>query len=134
MEITIEKTRQLTDTVQSSHMKEAEQKSQKAETIKQSETAYDAVSSQGDTLYISESGRNAESDMSSLKDNQSEADGKVILKPAEEYVSEADDSLSTIDLSRYTELELRQMYLDGDITKSEYDEEIDSRDNVSPVS
>lgn len=127
MEIMIEKTRQLTDTVQSSYKKNVEQQPKKEEEIKQSETAYDAMSTQGDTLHISESARNAESGTDSLKENQSEADGKVILKSAQENSSESDDSLSTVNLSRYTETELREMYLDGDITKSEYDEEIESR-------
>lgn len=83
---------------------------------------------QGGILYISESGRKASYDMSSLRDNQSETNGKVILKSSKVYVSGADDSLSTTDLSRYTKSELQKMYFDGDITKSEYDEEICSRE------
>lgn len=45
-------------------------------------------------------------------------DGIVIRKKSGE---------STINLSVYTESELRQMYLDGDITKAEYDEELGGR-------
>lgn len=64
MEIMIEKTKQLTDTVQSSQLNAAEQQSRTEEVTKQPETEYDTVSSQGDTLYISESGRKASSDKS----------------------------------------------------------------------
>lgn len=129
MEITIESTRQPKETFQSSHINDAEQqKKDKVEMSKQPEASYDAVSSQGDTLYISETGRDANSGMNDSEKGQNEADGKVILKTAEENMPTVEDDISTINLSRYTESELRQMYLDGDITRSEYDEELGSRE------
>lgn len=77
------------DTVQSSRMNAVEQlQKSKDKTLMQLETAYDAISSQGDTLYISESGRNAGSGMDSFGESQSEADGKVILKSAGKKVLE----------------------------------------------
>lgn len=126
MEIVTEKMRQFADTVQSSHMNASGQQKKEEVSAKQSEAAYSAVSSQGDTLYISESGRSAFAN-NNRENDQSEADGKVILKSAVKSSSETNDSPSTTDLSSCTETELKQMYLNGDITKSEYDEEVKSR-------
>lgn len=100
----------------------------KAEMADRPDRSYDAVSSQGDTLELSEDGRKVSSETENLQENTAGADGKVMAKSAEKYVSEAEDSVSTIDLSSYTETELKQMYLDGDITKTEYDDELDDRE------
>lgn len=71
------------------------------------ENPENAVSKDGDTLTISDAGKSASMDMG----NQDESEN------------------ATDDLSGYTEAELKQMYLDGTITKSEYDEELESRQN-----
>lgn len=101
----------------------------KAEMADRPDKSYNAVSSQGDTLELSEDGRKMSSEMQNLQENTAGADGdgKVIAKSGEKYVSEAEDSVSTIDLSSYTETELKQMYLEGDITKAEYEDELDDR-------
>lgn len=129
MEITIGDMRQVEDTVQSSHISAPEQqKNTREETIKQQERAYNAVSSQGDTLSISEAGKAENAKMNNLSGDEETTDGIVIRKEVEGNKQEQESILSTINLSIYTESELRQMYLDGDITRSEYDEEISSRE------
>lgn len=91
----------------------------------QQETSYDRVSTDGDTLSISEAGKA----VSLGQDNKSvkieTEDGAVIQKEAEE--DGQDSNVPVVNLSTYTETELKQMYLDGDITRTEYDEEISSR-------
>jgi len=86
---------------------------------KQQELAYDTVSPDGDTFSISKAGKSANSQKDTM-------DGIVIQKEATEngQVSNA----STVNLSAYSESELKQMYLDGDITRAEYNEEISSRE------
>lgn len=110
MGISINNLNQSAGTYQSMNVGTKEQQKPK-EVIKESspENSYNAVSQHGDTLTISESGKSASMNMN----NQSE--------------SEAGNEESTYDLSGYTENELKQMYLDGTITKSEYDAELDSR-------
>jgi hypothetical protein len=67
-----------------------------------------AVSSQGDTLTISSAGS----------------------KLAASATSEDSDSSSssTEDLSQYTDLQLKQMLQEGEITQAEYEAEIESRE------
>lgn len=102
-----------------------ERQKEPTETAVQPEPSYTAVSSQGDTLSISEEGRA----MNNKGNFPEESDGTVIRKAvAEAAVSESENS--TVNLSIYTETELEQMYLDGEITKAEYDEEISSRETV----
>ena len=81
-------------------------------------TSYDAVSGYGDTLSISKEGKTASAENGSRLVSGDTEDGIVIRKESGE---------STINLFVYTESELRQMYLDGDITKAEYDEELGGR-------
>lgn len=69
----------------------------------QTAASYDAVSAYGDTLTISAGGRAAGTNSSCASED------------------------STDNLSEYTESELKQMYLDGTITKTEYEEELESR-------
>lgn len=97
-------------------------KEAREEAAVEKETAYEAVSSQGDTLSISEAGKAVSNGGTVLAG----ADGIVIQKATEE-VTEAGSTNSTVNLSVYTETELKQMYLNGEITKAEYDEEISSR-------
>lgn len=86
---------------------------------KQKESSYNIISSDGDTLSVSEAGKAA----NSKKDTM---DGIVIQKEMAEnrYISNG----STENLSTYSEMELKQMYLDGTITRAKYDEEIRSRE------
>lgn len=129
MEITVGGLRQADETIQSSHVHVSEQQKKTGEeTGKQQETIYDAVSEQGDTLSISEEGKAENAKMNSASEGKETTDGIVIKKEVKDNVQEQESDLSTINLSTYTESELRQMYLDGDITKSEYDEEINSRE------
>lgn len=126
-------------TLQSSQISVSEQqKKDKEEVVRQpEETTYDAISSQGDTLTISEAGKTALSN----QDNQSESGQQASTEQQTSTESVAlqnitiasstdseSEEVSTVDLSGYTETELKQMYLDGDITKVEYDEEISSRE------
>lgn len=130
MNISIKDTGQLTGAISGSQYKVSEQKKTQEETVRQSDTSYTAVSSQGDTVTVSEAGKAANSNMG----NQDRTDGTVTKKNVEEYLTESESSESsnsTINLSGYTETELKQMYLDGDITKAEYDEELASRETSS---
>lgn len=99
------------------------------DTARQEKEAGSVISSQGDILTISEEGRAAseEAENQVVRLSGSET-GTAVQQVKEEYSAGADSSNSTIDLSSYTETELKQMYLDGDITKAEYDEEISSRE------
>lgn len=74
-----------------------------------SEKNTSVTSVHGDTLTISESGKAASKNMTNQGD------------------SNADDNSFSDDLSGYTEAELQQLYLDGTITRNEYDEELESR-------
>lgn len=102
----------------------------------QAESTYGAVSSHGDTLSISEAGKAANSDTGDkvVRLSSSEADSTASLRVSEENFTESesdldsDDATSTINLSGYTDYELKQLYLDGDITKIEYDQELSSRE------
>lgn len=113
MSIGIDSIAQPTATAQSSQVSVPENQKQVTEES-QSEKAYDAVSSEGDTLSVSEAGKAA---------SMGKSDRVVLLSQ-----SESDSSVSTVNLGIYTDNELRQMYLDGDITKAEYDEELSSRE------
>lgn len=125
MSFTINNVEQSADRLQGLQNSVSEkQKKTQEEVAVQQETAYAAVSCEGDTLSISEAGKAA----GTQPDNQTETDGVVIQKAAEEYLTESESGNSTINLSGYTENELKEMYLDGEITKAEYDEEIDSRE------
>lgn len=96
---------------------EREEMQTRQNTVKQP-TSYDAVSGYGDILSISKEGKTASAENGSRLVSGDTEDGIVIRKESGE---------STINLSVYTESELRQMYLDGDITKAEYDEELGGR-------
>lgn len=111
------------------------QKNTKEETdIKQSQTNYDYVSTDGDTLQISEAGKSAS------KGNENQADsGNTGAQAQSSFAGSSTKQLenvdvstsstsSTADLSSYSESELKKMYLNGEITKAQYDEEISSRD------
>lgn len=127
MNISIKDRGQLTGAISGSQYKVSEQKKAQDEAVKQSDISYTSVSSHGDTVTVSKAGKAANSNMG----NQDRADGTVTKKNVGEYLTESESSESsnsTINLSGYTEIELKQMYLDGDITKAEYDEELDSRE------
>ena len=117
------------------------QKNTKEETeIKQSQTNYDYVSTDGDTLQISEAGKSAS------KGNENQADsGNTGAQAQSSFAGSSTKQLENIDvntstnestsstssaadLSSYSESELKKMYLNGEITKAQYDEEISSRD------
>ena len=107
----------------------AEQKETKTQhNAEKQQASYDAVSPHGDTLSISEAGKVTSSEKGSKLVNKDTTDGIVIQKETEQNEQEQESEASTINLSVYTELELKQMYLDGDITRAEYDEEINSRE------
>lgn len=93
-------------------------------TGRQQETSYATVSSDGDTLSVSKAGKAANSQKAVM-------DGVVIKKEVAEnrHVSET----SIANLSVYSETELKQMYLDGDITRAEYNEEISGREIQAEV-
>lgn len=96
------------------------------ESEKRLEVSYDAVSPHGDTLSLSKVGKVTSAEKGGKLVNEDMEDGTVIRKEPGEKDQESE--VSTINLSSYTELELKQMYLDGDITRVEYDEEISSRE------
>lgn len=113
MDNTINSIHQSETTMWSSHIRETETQTQnKKADGNQEETAYDAVSSQGDTLSISDEGRNANSETSDQTAtlSRTDADGTVLQKANTGYSTETDSSDSTINLSGYTETELKQMY------------------------
>lgn len=93
-------------------------------------TSNTAVSSHGDMLSISKEGAAAYSKMNNQPDTsgQTTTATTAIQKLGERKATESDSDVSTTDLSSYTKTELKQMYLDGDITKAEYDKEIRSRE------
>lgn len=125
---------QLGETHQSTQVNSADQniKEDVQKKVKESEVSYDAVSSQGDTLCISERGKAASAKMAnSQEETVDSVDGKVIKKPVN--VEQPEEEPQTNDLSGYTKMELQQMYLDGDITKAEYDEELDSRETEASL-
>ena len=93
---------------------------------KKQQTLYNATSPYGDTLSISEIGKTTSSLKGSKLVNNT-ADGTVIWKEAGSNEQEQETETSTINLSIYTDLELKQMYLDGDISRAEYDEEVNNR-------
>lgn len=77
----IEKPRQSNDVIPNSQSPAAWQRAKSwEETLRQPQATCTAVSSQGDTLCISENGRNASLDRNLLRESQNEADGKVIRK------------------------------------------------------
>lgn len=112
MGLSINNMNQSVGAYQSTQVSQQEQHREK-EVIKEasSENTASAVSADGDTLTISEAGKSAEAKWN----GQSNAD--------------TNEESSTEDLSTYTETELMQMYLDGSITKSEYDEELLNRES-----
>lgn len=126
MELAVTDMKQQAGAMQSSQMEAVEQQKKVKEETANPETSYDVVSSQGDTVSFSKEGKAAEAQVGSIK-SQSE-DGTVVLKTAKEDDAELEEALSTVNLSQYTETELEEMYLDGEITKIEYDEEISSRE------
>lgn len=100
-----------------------QQKETKEEAAGQKEISYEAVSSQGDTLSISDAGKAVSSGENALAGS----DGIVIRKSTTEAAA-AESTNLTVNLSVYTETELKQMYLDGEITRAEYEEELSSRE------
>lgn len=96
--------------------------------VEKQQVSYDAVSFYGDTLSISEAGKAVSSEPGGKQVNGDTTDGIVIRKETEEKEQRQESEVSTVNLSVYTESELKQMYLDGDITRAEYDEEISSRE------
>lgn len=123
--------RPLEDKSQGTQISTAEQQDKSnAEKTRESENSQATVSSQGDLLSISKEGLDTSSQMKNQPDLQSQAqtDRTVIYESAEGKVTKLESDVSTINLSRYTETELSQMYRNGDITKAEYDEEISSRE------
>lgn len=105
---------------------EGQKEIKKAHNAGKRQASYDAISPHGDTISVSEAGKAANSVKSNKLVNEDTTDGIVIRKDTEE--SRQENDLSTINLSGYTETELKQMYLDGDITRAEYEEEISSRE------
>lgn len=107
----------------------AERKDMKSQhDTERQQVSYDAVSQHGDTFSISEAGKTASSEKGSKPVNKDTTDGIVIRKETGENEQEQEKEVSTVNLSVYTKTELKQMYLDGDITRAEYDEEINSRE------
>lgn len=88
---------------------------------------YTAVSVQGDTVEISLEGKAAGGTSGDDAAAAESGDGKVTRIITETDTTQASAS-QTYQLSSYTENELRQMYQNGEITKAEYDEELESRE------
>lgn len=86
---------------------------------------YTAVSEQGDTMEISSSGKAVSENTVDNSDVLNSVDGKV-TKIADG--TNTTTASQTYNLSSYTENELRQMYQNGEITRTEYDEELSSRE------
>lgn len=107
----------------------AEQKKMNTQhNTKKQQASYDAVSRHGDTLFISEAGKATSFKKSSRQAKEDTTDGAVLQKKKEENEQEQEREVSTINLSSYTESELKRMYLNGDITRAEYDKEVNSRE------
>lgn len=144
MDMTIEKDLtqrvQMDYGVQSKNSEQAQKaKETKAQEQQPEERTYDAISEQGDTLTISEAGRNAEAQKERQSEDKGQAsaedkDGVVVKKAvesapeAEETAEKEEEVVDTTNLSQYTKVELRDLYFGGDITKTEYDEELAVRE------
>jgi len=87
---------------------------------------YTAVSEYGDTLEISEESKKAAED--NLKQDEQ------IKQPEEETVNKTDDedksSDEITDLSSYSKRELENLYKNGEISKSDYQQELSRRELV----
>lgn len=81
-------------------------KEQMQKEVTKPETLYDAVSSQGDTLSISEKGKAVSAKLMSLQEEESSDDGIVIKKSVNEEQAEKPQ---TNNLSSYTKTELQQI-------------------------
>lgn len=88
---------------------------------------YTAVSTYGDTVEITSSGKDIREDTGRSSSVVESEDGKVtkISVTADMNMESASQSYN---LSTYSESELKQMYQNGEITKVEYDEELNSRE------
>lgn len=112
------------------HVSEKQQETSKEEmAVQQREPLDTFISAQGDTLSLSEEGVAA----NAKRGNQPKSDGTVIQKSvAADSTNSTEVDIenvdSTVNLSIYTETELKQMYLDGEITRIEYDQELSSRE------
>lgn len=112
------------------HVSEKQQETSKEEmAVQQREPLDTFISAQGDTLSLSEEGVAANAKLG----NQPKSDGTVIQKSvAADSTNSTEVNIenvdSTVNLSIYTETELKQMYLDGEITRIEYDQELSSRE------
>lgn len=92
-----------------------------------------------DMVIISAAGKKANAEMNSSSQNTNAETMEQTTSSVEEVQnttnseiiqqleSEDDEETSTGDLSQYTETELQQMYLKGEITKSEYEDELAER-------
>lgn len=88
---------------------------------------YTAVSTYGDTVEITSFGKDIREDTGRSSSVVESEDGKVtkISVTADMNMESASQSYN---LSTYSESELKQMYQNGEITKVEYDEELNSRE------
>ena len=121
------------------HRKMIWKKKIKEETeIKQSQVNYEYVSTDGDTLQISEAGKSASKGNENQADSGNTGAQSSFAGSSTKQLENVDvntstnasssSTSSTADLSSYSESELKKMYLNGEITKAQYDEEISSRD------
>lgn len=111
------------NTERTSAQKADENAGQQAEEARE----YTAVSVQGDTVEISPEGKAAGGNAGDHPAAAESGDGKVTRIVTETDTTQTAAS-QTYQLSSYTENELRQMYQNGEITKAEYDEELESRE------
>lgn len=111
MEISINSISQSVSTYQTANITSKEQQQEK-QIIKETspDNLQNTTSAHGDTLTISEAGKSASANMNY------------------ESSANSEENNNTGDLSGYSDSELKQMYLNGTITKSEYDEELASRE------
>lgn len=102
------------------------------ETTSGSGEEYTAVSAHGDTLQISSAGATAYENSEQQQDSSADEQTNIAKIVSETVDTDSDSSSSSSDdLSSYTATELKQMYQNGEITKQEYDEEIQSRESGS---
>jgi hypothetical protein len=87
---------------------------------------YDAISIQGDTLSLSQDGKAAAEALAQVKQDAALSGTDTEDSQLLNALTSEEDSDSS-DLSSYTTTELKEMYLNGEITKEEYEAELKSR-------
>lgn len=122
MNLSINNNNKLMENMKRTNVRLPKEKSEVQTTVKQ-----ESISAYGDTVEITLSGKDVNED-ADRSDNVIESkDGKV-TRISVETDTNTETSSQTYNLSVYSERELKQMYQSGEITKTEYDEELNSRE------